>query len=170
MFSLTLLGDQNTRIQDTMTRCSPKNNFDDQSHLSVKLTAGKLYTLQIRLHCIGSRNSEYAYGQDPSLVAAECDVDHYVNAWIDLNNDGQFDSVTERAVQDTDTKMIRGSIQQTYTLNVFIPETKGEVHPGEPYRMRVVLARDEGTCKPCYNNGHGEARDYTLFISENSYD
>ena len=152
LFSIELSGDQNTRIQDSMTRCSARNNFEDQTHMTVKLSTKMTYKLQIRLHCVESWNMEH-----------QCDVSHYINVWLDLNNDGQFDDKQEQILQSSNR--IHGTIKQDYTLSISIPKVNERPYNGKPHRMRVVLARDEKTCKPCYNHGHGEARDYTIYIS-----
>ena len=150
-----------------MTRCSPKNNYEDQTHLTIKLFANKIYTLQIRLYCVQPWNHEHSYGQDLSLIETNCNVHHYLDVWIDMNNDGKFDEIEERFAHNDNSN--RGHIKREYTLSIAIPEIDRENGIRELHRMRIVLTRDENNRTPCYNNGYGEARDYTVQISPNPY-
>ena len=165
IFSVNLLGEQKTWIHDEMTRCSPRNNYENQDHLTVKLFTNKIYTLQIRLHCVEPWDHGNSYGQDPSLIGTNCNVDHYLDSWIDMNNDGRFDEITERFSHHDNTH--RDHTKRDYALSIIIPEIDRESYVDEPHRMRIVVTKDANNRKPCYNDGYGEARDYTVHVSQN---
>jgi len=167
IFSLELSGEQNTMIHDGMTRCNSMNNYEDRSDLVVKLFASTIYTLRIQLYCVESSGYGNSYGQDPYLVETNCNVAHYIDVWIDLNNDGSFDGSGERFLQNE--QRYGGSINSNYDLNIAIPEIDGGYYLDGPHRMRIVLTRDENNRKPCYNAGYGEARDYTIDIIRKPY-
>jgi hypothetical protein len=167
IFSLELFGEENTRIQDEMTRCSPRNNYEDQDHLNVKFFANKMYTLRMRLYCVEPWNHGHSYGQDSSSIETNCNVDHYLDVWIDMNNDGRFDDVKERFIHNDNSNRVH--IKQDYTLSIVIPEIDTASYVGDLHRMRVVLTRDDKNRKPCYNNGYGEVRDYMVHISQTPY-
>ncbi|CAF3256851.1 unnamed protein product [Rotaria sp. Silwood2] len=150
-----------------MRRCSPTNNYEDRSDLVVKLFENTIYTLQIQLYCVKSWEDESSDRQDLSLVKTNCNVAHYVNVWIDLNNDGIFDDNKERLLHDDHSN--GDYIKRDYTLRIAIPKIDGKNNVGELHRIRVILTRDENNRKPCYNVGYGEARDYTVHILQKSY-
>ncbi|CAF0730457.1 unnamed protein product [Adineta steineri] len=167
IFSVKLFGEQSTMIDDEMTRCSPTNNYEDQSHLVVKLFENKVYALHIQLYCVVSWNNINSNVHDSSLIAKKCHSIHYVDAWIDLNNDGKFDDDQERFVHydHVDSSVTKHS----YDVNIAIPQIHQINNAVEPYRMRVILTSDQSNRKPCYNTGYGEARDYTVYILRAPY-
>lgn len=167
IFSLELFGEEHTSIKDEMTRCSPRNNYEDQNHLTVTFFANKAYTLRIRLHCVGQWHHAHSYGQDSASIESNCNAEHYLDVWLDMNNDGIFDDAKERLLQGDNSNRVR--TKQDYSLSLTIPVIDREIYAGEPHRMRVILTSDENNHKPCYNNGYGEARDYMVHISQNPY-
>ncbi len=79
--------------------------------------------------------------------------DQQVRIWADFNNDGTFDTVNE----------LIGSAYSDLQLvsqgNILVP---GTVAPGS-YRMRIATQYYQEPV-PCYNDGYGEAHDYTLVV------
>jgi hypothetical protein len=167
IFSVQLSGEQNTMIHDEKTQCSSMNNYEDRSHLVVKLFDNTIYMLRIQLYCVESRDHGNSYRQDPYLVETNCNISPYIDVWIDLNNDGSFDGSNERFLHNDQRH--GGSINNNYDLSIAIPEIDGRNSLDGPHRMRIVLARDENNRQPCYNAGYGEARDYTINIIRKPY-
>lgn len=79
-----------------------------------------------------------------------------VRIWIDYNNDGSFDNVTELAwSKDNDSTIIKGvlKVPSTATLNT-------------PLRLRVMDDKKSATITgPCYTPVSGQCEDYSLIIS-----
>ncbi|CAF3423847.1 unnamed protein product, partial [Rotaria sp. Silwood2] len=98
IFSVSLSGEQNTRIQDDTKTCSSTNNYNDQSNLAVTLFDNTPYTLHIELSCVQQSGYDNTYSQDPYVFGTDCRDARYLGVWIDLNNDGAFDESTERMV------------------------------------------------------------------------
>lgn len=167
ILSVKLTGEQNTMIGDETTRCSSMNNYEDRSYLLVKLFDNTIYTLRIQLYCVESWGSGNSVRQYPSLVETNCNVAHFLDVWIDLNNDGTFDESKERFI-DNDQRY-GGSMKSSYDLSIVIPHIDGENYLDGPHRMRIVLTTDENNRKSCYNDGYGEARDYTVDIIRKPY-
>ncbi len=160
IFSVKLSGEENTMINDEITRCSSINNYEDRSQLVVKLFDNTINILQIQLHCVKPWNFE-------NLDQTNCNVDHYVGVWIDLNDDGNFDEIKERFF-DND-QINRGFNKRFYDFNIFISEIERENYIDGPHRMRIILTREKDNLKPCFNAGYGEARDYTIHITRKPY-
>ncbi|CAF1298282.1 unnamed protein product [Rotaria magnacalcarata] len=134
----------------------------DQSHLAVKLFNNKVYVLKIQLYCVKPWNDENSYRQDLFSVETNCNIAHYLDVWIDLNNDATFDQSKELLFNDNQRNV--GYINGDYDLNIAIPQTNGENRIVEPHIMRILLTREPNNRKPCYSDGYGEARDYTVHI------
>lgn len=162
IFSVQLSGEQNTMINDEITRCNSLNNYEDQSRLVVRLFDTTVYMLRIQLYCVESWNQ-----QDSSFLQTNCNSVHHLGVWIDLNNDGNFDETRERFLHNYQINGV--SIRRDYDLSIFISQIDGQNYLDGPHRMRIVLARNENDLKPCYNNGYGEARDYTIHIIPKHY-
>ncbi|UJR17248.1 hypothetical protein I4U23_004143 [Adineta vaga] len=162
ILSMKLLGEQNTLLHDEMTRCSATDNYHDQSRLSVKLFENKMYMLKIELYCVEPWSYTNSDRIDRSSVTTNCNIPHYLDVWMDLDNDGQFDETRERLL--TDEHRNTGYINGIYDLNIDIPVINRYNMIDEPHIMRVMLSRDSYNRKPCHNGGHGEARDYTVYI------
>lgn len=154
-------------IHDDIRRCSSMNNYEDRSHLVVKLFDNTNYMLRIQLYCVESSDYGSSYGQNPYLVNTNCNVPHYIDVWIDLNNDGHFDESKERFIQNDQRN--GGYIDREYDLSFAISQIDAENYRDGPHRMRIVMTTEETNRKPCYSTGHGEVRDYTVDIIRKQY-
>jgi hypothetical protein len=161
IFSVKLSGEQNTMIYDEKTQCSSMKNYADETNLVAKLFDNKIYTLQIQLYCVKPGDYENSYREDSSFDETNCNTPHYLDVWIDFNNDGRFDENTE---QFHDDQCYYGCIKTDYDFNIIIPEVDGRNIIEGFHRMRVLLTRDHNNRKACYSVGYGEARDYTVHI------
>lgn len=150
-----------------MTRCNSINNYEDRSHLSVKLFANKLYKLEIQLYCVEVNDDQSVSEEESLRVGTNCNTAHYVDVWIDLNNDGNFDETTERFYQND--KHDDGHMKGHYDINITIPQIVDGNDLQRSHILRIVLSRDSINRQPCNNVGYGEVRDYNVYILPNSY-
>ena len=91
-----------------------------------------------------------------SIQTAAASTQNYV-AWIDFNNDGVFNNITE--------KVFTATSQMNTSGNVNIPV--GAVL-NTPLRMRVSADYDfSAPPTPCNNLDYGQAEDYTIIINAN---
>jgi len=84
---------------------------------------------------------------------------HYVKAWIDYNNDGDFDDVGEEITQSGGLLSTNGAevtqnftIPPNATLNTYL-------------RMRVKAEVQNNSFSSCSGLTYGQAEDFTVFIS-----
>ena len=162
ILSVKLSGEENTIINDELTQCNSVNNYEDRTNSYVKLFDNTMYTLHIQLHCIKPSNNYNSYEQDLSSLQINCNIQHYVSVWIDLNNDGNFDNRNE---QYFDNNQFNDDLmKRDYHFSIFISQIDRINYLHGPHRMRIVLINDQTNPKPCYNVGYGEARDYTVHI------
>jgi PKD repeat protein len=112
------------------------DGYTDSTCVQTTVLEGQVYTLSIQSSASSTQN--YA-------------------AWIDFNNDGIFDDVSER--------VFTASSQMNTSGNVYIPV--GAVL-NTPLRMRVSADYDMSAAPtPCVDLDYGQAEDYTVFISTN---
>ena len=165
---MQLLGEYDTQICDEMKKCSSMNNYEDRSNLLVILCDNMIYTLRIELYCVQQWGHENSYNQDSSLSKTNCNHAHYLDMWIDFNNDGIFDESRERMLS---SDWYEDNHRTTkYDFSITIPKIDGRNYLDGQHRMRIVLAQDERNRKPCHNTGAGETRDYTIqIISKPTY-
>jgi len=160
IFSVKFLGEQNTQIDDTTKLCSSTNNYNDRGDLVIALFDNMVYTLHIELFCTQQWGYENSYKQDSSLFDTVCIHEHYLDVWIDFNNDGIFDESNERISPNDRYKDDNHRTQ--YDLRINIPKIDDRNYLDGHLRMRIVLTQHEHNRRPCYNSGYGEARDYTV--------
>ena len=83
-------------------------------------------------------------------------------AWIDYNNDGQFDVVTEQVMSSTSSS----GFPATHTASVLIPSNAVK---NTPLRMRVIGENFLPTgLGACYNINGGQAEDYAVIVQPDS--
>lgn len=122
----------------------PTNYGDYYNTYTANLMEGMPYALTIN------------YNASSSLV----DFSIYCGAWIDWNNDGTFDDVTERIM--TTSVGPSGAITQTGAN--FTPSVAGT------FRMRVILQTGSNPTNPCTTGGadNGEAKDFKVVVAPNA--
>jgi hypothetical protein len=163
IFSVKLFGEQSTRITDETKQCSATNNYHDQRNLAATLFDNMVYTINVELFCVQQWGYGNSYNRDEYLFETICNRAHYLDAWIDFNNDGVFDESKERMTSSNRYK--DDSRKDQYDLRITIPKIDGRSYLAGQHRMRIILTQDEQDRKPCYNSGYGEARDYTVQIT-----
>ncbi|MFN3874939.1 MAG: GEVED domain-containing protein [Flavobacteriales bacterium] len=106
--------------------------------LTTRLSAGSSYTIQI--------TSAWNAG---------------VAAWMDYNQDGDFDDPGEQLGFSSTT-----SPNATVSLSFTVPS--GAVHGYTALRTRVAYGATVATLQPCSQHGYGETEDYTILIENGS--
>ena len=163
ILSVNLVGERNTQIRDDTRKCSNVDNYDDRSDQVATLYENTVYTLRIELYCVQQQYGyDNSYYQDSSLFETTCQNAHYLDVWVDFNNDGVFDESRERLVSSD--RYTDGRRTSQYDLSITIPQVDGRNNLDGNHRMRVILTQDARYRKPCQNTGYGEARDYTVQI------
>ncbi|CAF3440080.1 unnamed protein product, partial [Rotaria sp. Silwood2] len=76
-----LSGEQETYIRDDTSMNTAISGYQDRQQLAVTLFGDSLYLLRMLLDC------PRQYGNDSLDI--DCNLAHYVDVWIDLNNDGK---------------------------------------------------------------------------------
>ncbi|KFC20332.1 GEVED domain-containing protein [Chryseobacterium sp. FH1] len=97
----------------------------------------------------------------PISVSITLGINEYIYAFIDWNQDKDFDDANEIYTIASNV-----SAQGPHTINITIPE---DAELGET-RMRIMLGYSEPNPSPCYklsNTFYGEVEDYTLLVEEN---
>jgi PKD repeat protein len=97
-------------------------------------------------------NNPYEINSTTSTLFAE-----YLKVWIDLNNDGHLDSVSELMYSDLDT------IAPLHSGNFTIPAFPGNVY-GVPLRLRVASDFQQSP-EPCTNPHYGQDEDYSIILN-----
>jgi hypothetical protein len=159
---VSLSGERSTEIRDGIKKCNSVDNYNDRSDQVATLYDNSAYTLRIELYCVQQWGNENSYNEDSSYFETMCRNPHYLDVWIDFNNDGVFDESSERIVSSDWYGDDRRTNQ--YDLSITIPNINGRNHLDGQHRMRIVLTQDGRYRKPCQNTGYGEARDYTVQI------
>jgi len=161
-----LFGEQRTEINDEMQKCSSINNYNDRTNLAVTLFDSMVYILRVELYCVQQQQQqdyENSYNQASSWIEASCNQAHYLDVWMDFNNDGIFDENKEQLYSGNWYK--DGQYTTVYDLSIVIPRIDGRYLLDGQHRVRILLTPDERNRKPCDNSGYGEVRDYTVQIN-----
>lgn len=121
---------------DNTTSASGNPYYTYYSSLSTDLTVGKTYTVKV---------SFGSYYQDNR---------NYIAVWIDYNQDGSFNSTTEKL------GTVQLSAFQTGSINFSVPATAAL----GTTKMRVREVWNVSNIDPCLNYGYGETEDYVINI------
>jgi PKD repeat protein len=78
----------------------------------------------------------------------------YVKVWLDMNNDGMLDSISEELFSDQ---------QLLHSGTIIIPDMPSNVY-GVPLRLRVTSDFQQ-VPQPCLNPLYGQAEDYSLILN-----
>ncbi len=156
---VVMAGEHRTQIRDDpSTRAMVSGNTPNQQHQTIILYENTVYLLRIQLDCSREWNSganEY-----------NCYLLYDVNVWIDLNDDGTFDS-SENA------SPFRWPINSytpkgVYDLQIYIPIIDERKTRSGPHRMQLVVTMTEQYRGKCANIDYRESRDYTVSIVSNT--
>jgi hypothetical protein len=95
----------------------------------------------------------------PYLLNCRTGIVHpeYLKIWLDMNNDGIFDSASEQLFSDFDT------MPPIHSGVITIPVNAGNVY-GMPIRMRVASDYQQEP-QPCLNPQFGQHEDYSVILN-----
>lgn len=127
---------------NTINNTSTCNNYSDFTSTTTILTQGQSYTLNVATAIVGSTNTAY--------------TDDEVAAWIDWNNDGDFNDNGEQIAY------VLISTGSSTIFNFTVPSTS--VTGSLTMRVRMSYQPDDGTITPCGTSSYGEVEDYTVVI------
>jgi hypothetical protein len=146
-----MAGEQNTEIRDETPTNVAMNDYQSRRHLTVTLYESTVYMLRIQLDCT---DRQY---RDDSLENS-CNLAHYIELWIDLNDDGTFKEIESRVYQ----RWVRDG--NAYDLEIGIPPIDGTNTKSGSHRMLLRMTPSSDYLRQCANNDYSETRDYTVNI------
>ncbi|UJR23071.1 hypothetical protein I4U23_026095 [Adineta vaga] len=156
---VVMAGEHRTQIRDdSVTRTSLTSDNRFRRHDNIVLFEDTVYLLRIQLDCsrLWISNSN---GYSCSLV-------YDVNAWIDLNDDGVFDSSENAAPYHW--PLTSYTPQGVYDLQLYIPILDTQKTRRGPHRLQLVVSTNEQYRRKCGNNDYKETREYMVSIVPNS--
>ncbi len=105
-----------------------------------------------------SQTTVFAGQTYPITIQHAQPTTHNCVAWIDYNNDGMFDDLTEKIISNTSALSTTGNV--TIASNAVL---------NTPLRMRVVVDYDlNAVPTPCTNPTYGQAEDYTIIVEQDT--
>jgi hypothetical protein len=149
-----MTGEQNTEIHDETPMNDALSVYYNRHHVTIGLYEDTMNMLHIVVDC--TRQSHI------DSVESDCSLAHYVDTWIDLNDDGEFDD-TENRVRHRSLKNNQ-LLRSTYDLQISIPEIDGRNTKSGSHRMRIKLSTSEDYRLKCDNADYSETREYTVNI------
>ncbi|CAF1054101.1 unnamed protein product [Adineta steineri] len=150
-----IAGEHQTQIRDDSSAnvILNKNNHK-QPHHNIILYENTVYQLRIQLDCSRQmRNDLFQYS---------CSVLYDVNIWIDLNDDGLFDTSENAAPYRWPFSSF--TPQGIYDLQLSIPIIDAKKTTSGPHRMQLMVTMNEQYRKKCGDDGYKETREYTVSI------
>jgi len=133
------------------------NNYS--SHY--RQTANNFYENFTGTYCLGTSKTTIPSGTPTTLtVLPGLSNPHIIKAYIDYNNDGQFNETTELVLNQSNIS--NGS---SATASVTPPAT---AVLNTPLRMRVIGDYNGTAVTACYTPRYGQVEDYSVIISQNN--
>jgi hypothetical protein len=102
----------------------------------------------------GTMITNYPYALTCSTATS---IAEYFKVWLDMNNDGMLDSVSEELYSDLDT------VAPLHSGTITIPSLPANVY-GVPLRMRIASDFQQ-TPQPCLNPQSGQHEDYSIILN-----
>lgn len=154
MMLVTFDGEEETRIHDERRSNELLIDYDNRKYQSVTLYDGSISLLRIQLHCSQESNV--------NSLKKDCSHAHYINVWIDFNDDGKFDDSENRVnVRSPNNGNLPSG---TYDLQISIPLVDHHQIKAGSHRMRVQVIPSETYTKKCGVSDYSEIREYTVNI------
>lgn len=152
---VVMAGEYRTQIRDDASTRAAMNMIDRvEQHRSIVLYEEVTYLLRIQLECTHQRDRGYH--------RTNCTLPHDVNAWIDLNDNGEFDPSENAAPYRWPlTSYVPEGV---YDLQIFVPNIDNNRIKSGPHLMRVTVTLNEQYRQKCGRNYFIESRDYNVTI------
>ena len=149
-----MAGERGTEIRDDKAANVFVNDYPSKHHLAVTIYEHTVYLIRVQLDCSWQLNTD--------LFANGCNLAQDVKIWIDLNDDGRFDSseVGTPYLWPVTSYMPRG----IYDLQLSIPSIDDRSMRSGQHRMRLVVMSSEHYRTICGRYDYNETRDYTVNI------
>ncbi|UJR08012.1 hypothetical protein I4U23_012290 [Adineta vaga] len=146
--------------RDDLARNTLTNDHRNQHHLAVTLYEHTIYLLRIQLDCPSQLKTE--------LTETGCNLAQDVNVFLDLNDDGRYDSAEIGAPHRWPvTSYLPDGI---YDLQVHIPYLDDRYVTSRQHRMRIVVAPSDHYRRICGKSDYTEERNYYVnIISKTSF-
>lgn len=152
---VVMAGEYRTQIRDDASTRAASNMINRiEQHRSIVLYEEITYLLRIQLECTSQRDRGY--------LRTNCTLPHEVNAWIDLNDDGVFDSSEIAAPYRWPlTSYVPEGV---YDLQIYVPIIDGNKVRSGPHLMRITVTLNEQYRQKCGKNYFSETREYNVTI------
>lgn len=138
MALILLTGQDNSEIRD-----------QNQYHGNVTLYESSVYVLRIRLDCVKQYQSD-------------CNLSYDINAWIDFNDDENFDDFENRVHPHA---LMLGKEQDGFhNLEISTPKLDGVKTKLGQHRMSLNIKPNVDNRKICHDQDYSETREYTVNI------
>ena len=148
-----MAGEHRTQIRDdSYTRTALVNNNRLPQQQSLVLYEDTDYLLRIQLDCSHiwtSRTTQHS-----------CSLVYDVNAWIDMNDDGAFDSSENAALYHWPQTSY--TPQGVYDLQLYIPVVDTSKFRRGPHRLQLTVSLNDQYRRKCDNNDYKEGREYSV--------
>jgi len=152
---VVMAGEYRTQIRDDVSTRAAANMINRiEQHRSIVLYEEITYLLRIQLECTSQRDRGY--------LRTNCTLPHEVNAWIDLNDDGVFDSSEIAAPYRW--PMTSYVPEGVYDLQIYVPIIDGNKVRSGPHLMRITVTLNEQYRQKCGKNYFSETREYNVTI------
>ncbi len=152
---VVMAGEHRTQIRDDpSTRALLTGNYQNQQHQTIILYEDIVYLLRIQLDCSRQWSSD--------ALERNCHLIYDVNVWIDLNDDGIFDSSENAAPYHWPINSY--TPQGIYDLQIYIPVLDAQRIKTGPHRMQLAVTLSEQYRRKCGENDYKEIREYTVSI------
>ena len=149
-----MAGERGTQIRDDTPSTAVLNEYQNRHHMAVTLFEHTVYLLRIQLDC--------SWQLDQELFENGCNLAQDVNVWVDLNNDGIFDSSEVGAPYRWPVTSYMA--QGIYDIQIYVPLLNSNFMRTGQHRMRVVVMSTDHYRRLCGRVDYNETREYTINI------
>jgi hypothetical protein len=149
-----MAGERGTQIRDDIPTTTSMIDYHNRHHLAVTVFEHTVYLLRIQLDC--------SWQLDKDLFENGCNLAQDVNVWVDLNNDGIFDTSEVGAPYrwPVTSYMAEG----IYDIQIYVPMINTNYMRNGQHRMRLVVTSSENYRRTCGRTDYNETREYTVNI------
>lgn len=151
-----MTGELGTHIRDDTPMNTLVGPNQNRHHLAVTLYDNTIYRIRIQLDC-DRPTSKGTYDTN-------CNLAKEVTAWVDLNNNEQFE---DNEISFPNRWPLRTSVGLgLYDFEIAIPSIDGRVLRSGTHRVRISVSASKEYQDKCGRTGNTETREYTFNIIE----